>query len=146
MTLSHPLTILWYRMIDKEAIFKKLKFGLSDKNLIVNAPAEYLIILEGAEFDVLPDDTKSGEYDFVQVFASSQAEMETLIKSVAKAGKRDCMFWACYPKSVGKQKYDLNRDSVWLALALAGLRPVSQIAINEIWSALRGRHPELVGK
>jgi len=143
---SHPLTILGYRMMDKEAIFKKLKFGFSDKNLIVNASAEYLIILEGAEFDVLPDEAKFGEYDFVQVFASSQAEMETLIKSVAKAGKRDCLFWACYPKSVGKKKYDLNRDSIWPALALAGLRPVSQIAINEKWSALRGRHPELVGK
>jgi hypothetical protein len=117
--------------MDKEAIFKKLKFGLSDKNLIVNAPAGYLTILEGAEFDVLPDQARLGEYGFIQVFASFQTEMELLIKSVAKSGKHDCLFWACYPKSVGKQKYDLNRDSVWPALALAGLRPVSQIAINE---------------
>jgi hypothetical protein len=56
------------------------------------------------------------------------------------------MFWACYPKGKGKIKYDLNRDSVWPALALAGLCPVSQIAIDETWSALRGRDPELVGK
>ncbi|MBV5313769.1 MAG: hypothetical protein JZU47_10765 [Prolixibacteraceae bacterium] len=132
--------------MDKEAIFKKLKFGLSDKNLIVNAPAEFLTILEGAEFDVLPDKVKLGEYGFIQVFASSQTEIDILIKSVAKAGKHDCLFWACYPKSVGKQEYDLNRDSIWPALALAGLRPVSQIAINEKWSALRGRDPELVGK
>jgi len=33
-----------------------------------------------------------------------------------------------------------------LFLGLAGLRPVSQIAINEKWSALRGRDSELVGK
>ncbi|OFX63703.1 MAG: hypothetical protein A2066_12005 [Bacteroidetes bacterium GWB2_41_8] len=132
--------------MDKEAIFKKLKFGIYDHSLVVNAPEEYLAILEGAEFDTSLDDAKTGKYGFVQVFASSQGEMEQLIKSVAKAGKHDCMFWACYPKSVGKQKYDLNRDSVWPALALAGLRPVSQIAINEKWSALRGRDPELVGK
>lgn len=132
--------------MDKEAIFKKLKFGIYDHSLVVNAPEEYLAILEGAEFDTSPDNAKAGKYGFVQVFASSQGEMEQLIKSVAKAGKHDCMFWACYPKSVGKQKYDLNRDSVWPALALAGLRPVSQIAINEKWSALRGRDPELVGK
>ncbi|HLN75308.1 MAG TPA: hypothetical protein VK205_18590 [Prolixibacteraceae bacterium] len=132
--------------MDKEAIFKKLKFGVSDKQLVVNAPDEYLQLLEGASFDTAPDELIMGEYGFVQVFASSQAEMEFLIKSVARAGKYDCLFWACYPKSTGKQKYDLNRDTVWPALALANLRPVSQIAISEKWSALRGRDPKLVGK
>ena len=132
--------------MDKEAIFKKLKFGTSGENLVVNAPDEYLAILQGAVYDTFLDESKMGKYGFVQVFASSQAEMETLVKSVAKAGKYDCLFWVCYPKGIGKQKYDLNRDSVWLALGLAGLRPVSQIAINEKWSALRGRDPELVGK
>ena len=132
--------------MDKEAIFKKLKFGIAENSLVVNAPAEYLEILKGANFDAEPDEAKSGKYGFVQVFASSQAEMEVLIKSVAKAGKHDCLFWACYPKGKGKLKYDLNRDSVWPTLALAGLRPVSQIAIDETWSALRGRDPELVGK
>jgi hypothetical protein len=132
--------------MDKEIILKKLKFGISDEQLVVNAPEEYIQLLEGAHFDTAVDASKMGKYGFVQVFASSQAEMETLIKSVATAGKHDCLFWACYPKSTGKQKYDLNRDTVWPALALANLRPVSQIAINEKWSALRGRDPELVGK
>lgn len=132
--------------MDKEAIFKKLKFGVSDEHLVVNAPLEYLQLLEGASFDTTADESKMGKYGFVQVFASSQSEMESLIKSVARAGKYDCHFWACYPKSTGKQKYDLNRDTVWPALALANLRPVSQVAINEKWSALRGRDPKLVGK
>lgn len=132
--------------MDKEAIFRKLKFGISDNNLIVNAPEEYLSILKRAEFDTVPVDSKVGRYDFVQVFASSQTEMEKLITSVAKAGKYDCLFWACYPKGARKLKYDLNRNTVWSALSLAGLRPVSQIAIDEKWSALRGHDPELVGK
>jgi len=132
--------------MDKEAVFKKLKFGIAVESLIVNAPEEYLSILAGAGFDTVPEDAKLGKYDFVQVFASSQAEMEELIKSVAKAGKYDCLFWACYPKGSGKRKYDLNRDTVWPALGLAGLRPVTQVAIDERWSALRGRDPQLVGK
>ena len=132
--------------MDKEAFFKKLKFGGSGTNLIVNAPEEYLAILESSDFDTSPEESKIGKYGFVQVFASSQAEMETLVKSVVKAGRFDCLFWACYPKGKGKEKYDLNRNTVWSALGLAGLRPVSQIAIDEKWSALRGRNPELVGK
>ncbi len=132
--------------MDKEAIFKKLKFGIAGESLIVNAPEEYLSILADAKFDTVPEDAKLGKYDFVQVFASSQNELEVLIKSVAYAGKYDCLFWACYPKGSGKLKYDLNQDTIWSALGLAGLRPVSQIAIDEKWSALRGRDPELVGK
>lgn len=132
--------------MDKEAVFKKLKLGSSAENLIVNAPEEYLSILKGIEFDAVPVESKIGKYGFVQVFASSQTEMETLVKSVNKAGKFDCLFWACYPKNIGKIKYDVNRNSVWAALALAGLRPVTQIAIDEKWSALRGRNPELIGK
>jgi hypothetical protein len=124
--------------MDKFEIFRKLKFDISRENLIANAPAEFLEILKEINFDSEPDHTKTGKYDFVQVFASSQAEMETLIRSVANAGKFDCLFWVCYPKGKGKLKYDLNRDLVWPALALAGLRPVSQIAIDEKWSALRG--------
>jgi len=132
--------------MDKEAVFKKLKFGIAENSLVVNAPEEFLEALMVAAFDAYPDELKLGNYDFVQVFASSQAEMEELIKSVAKAGKYDCLFWACYPKGSGKMKYDLNRNTVWDALGLIGLRPVTQVAIDEKWSALRGRDPELVGK
>jgi hypothetical protein len=132
--------------MDKESIFKKLKFGSPGEKLVMNAPEEYLAILTDLDFDTEPDASKIGKYDFVQVFGSSQVEMETIVKCVAHVGKYDCLFWACYPKSKGKERYDLNRDTVWLALGLAGLRPVSQIAINDKWSALRGRNPELVGK
>lgn len=132
--------------MDREAIFRKLRLDVSDQLLIVNTPDEYLALLEDAEFDSLPVESRMGTYGFVQVFASSQAEMELRLKGAAGAGKYDCPFWACYPKSIGKQKYDLNRESVWAALGLSGLRAVSQIAISEKWSAMRGRAPELVGK
>ena len=132
--------------MDKESVFRKLKIEHSEPRLIVNAPEEYLTILSGIGFDILPKAPNTGKYGFVQVFASSQAEMEMLVKSVAADGKYDCLFWACYPKNTTRQKYDLKRETVWTALALAGLRPVSQIAIDDKWSALRGRDPELVGK
>lgn len=132
--------------MNKEAVFKKLKFGVAENSLVVNAPQEFLEALKGADFDTFPIDSKLGNYGFVQVFASTQADMEELILSVAKAGKCDCLFWACYPKGSGKIKYDLNRKTVWDALGLIGLRAVSQVAIDEKWSALRGRDQEFIGK
>jgi hypothetical protein len=99
--------------MDKEAILKKLRFGFSDENLIVNESDKYLALLKGAAFDIVPKESKIGQYGFVQVFASSQAEMDMLIKSVVKAGMYDCLFWVCYPKSNGNQNDDLTRETVW---------------------------------
>lgn len=130
--------------MDASAIFKKLRLNTADTLLIMNAPTDFLVLLEGTSFDNQPQAGKV--YDFVQVFATRQAELEQLCSSVKNAGKYDCLFWACYPKGTGKIKSDIKRETVWLALELAGVQAVSQIAIDETWSALRGRPTEMIGK
>lgn len=127
-----------------EKIFKKLRLDSDKALLIVNAPSAYGSLLEGVNYDTEP--RGGGIYDFVQVFAVQQAELETLMKSVGKAGKFDCVFWACYPKGTGKIKSDIKRETVWTAFDLIELQAVSQVAIDETWSALRGRPATMVGK
>lgn len=124
----------------------KLKLGKAKNPLIINAPEEYLKSLGGLVFDTKPEKSKEGNYDFVQIFASRQSELEGLVKQFGKSGSYDCLFWACYPKGTGKIKSDIKRETVWNAFELLGLRPVSQIAIDETWSALRARPAEKVGK
>jgi hypothetical protein len=41
-----------------------------------------------------------------------------------------------YPKA---GRADNNRDSLWPILAGYGLRPIGQVAIDDVWSALRFR-------
>jgi hypothetical protein len=130
--------------MEKEAIFKKLRLNSEQKILILNAPNEYLSILEGIAFDDKPKGDNL--YDFVQVFGYQQDELELLVKSVEKVSKYDCLFWACYPKGTGKINSDIKRETVWKAFELVGLDTVTQIAIDETWSALRGRPVEMVGK
>ncbi len=127
-----------------EKIFKKLRLDSDKALLIVNAPSEYLALLEGSSFDNEPKG--EGLYDFVQVFATEQATLEQFMKTVGKAGKFDCVFWACYPKGTGKIKSDIKRETVWTAFDLIELQAVSQVAIDETWSALRGRPTTMVGK
>ena len=127
-------------------IFKKLKFDESKKSLIINAPAEYIKMLTGLNFDREYNPSATTAYDFVQLFATSQSELESIVARVYHGGKFDCLFWICYPKGGGKIKSDIKRDTVWKAFEIANLRPVSQIAIDETWSALRGRPFEKVGK
>lgn len=44
--------------------------------------------------------------------------------------------WVAYPKG---NRTDINRDTVWPILARHGLRPIAQVAVDEVWSALRFR-------
>ena len=125
-------------------ILKKLRVDKTSKYLIINAPDSYLELFSAQAFDTVFQPANKGEYDFVQVFGVNQTELDKLVLQVREAGKYDCVFWACYPKGGGKIKSDLKRDTVWATLELIGLRPVSQIALDETWSALRGRLNEKV--
>ena len=44
--------------------------------------------------------------------------------------------WVAYPKA---NRSDINRDSLWPIVVEFGLRPNGQVAIDEVWSALRFR-------
>jgi hypothetical protein len=46
------------------------------------------------------------------------------------------VFWVAYPKG---NRADINRDSLWRMIAPLGLRPITQVAIDDTWSALRFR-------
>jgi hypothetical protein len=51
-------------------------------------------------------------------------------------------FWVAYPKG---NRSDINRDKLWPILGEHGFRPVSQVALDDTWSALRFR-PMLPGE
>jgi len=44
--------------------------------------------------------------------------------------------WIAYPKA---NRTDINRDSLWAILGEFGMRPISQVALNDVWSVLRFR-------
>ena len=132
--------------METNAVKKKLRVPANGNMLISNAPAEFRELLNGFTYDTEPSPEKNGTYDFVSVFGTSRAELELLTKKVAAAGKYDCVFWACYPKGTGKIKSDVKRDLVWDITEQIGLRCVTQIAIDETWSALRARPHAAVGK
>jgi len=122
-----------------ENIFKKLYLTPAQKKLIVNAPREYLDFLGDMHYDTAVDGKTEGVYDFVQIFATTQAELEHLVNKYGKSGKYDCLFWGCYPKGGGKIKSDIKRDTVWTAFQLVEMHAVTQVSIDDTWSALRAR-------
>lgn len=129
-----------------QEIQKKIRLLPGVMALIVNAPPEYLKLMSEAAFDINPEKDKIGKYDFVQVFGSERTKLEHLVDEYSGSGRYDCLFWICYPKGGGKIKSDVNRKVVWDIAKGVGMQCVTQIAIDETWSALRCRPAEMVGK
>ena len=84
--------------------------------------------------------------DAVLTFTNSLAEVERVVPPTFQSVLADALVWVAYPKGSSGVKTDLNRDKLWDALKTTGWRPVRQIAIDKVWSALRFRPAEKVGK
>ena len=70
------------------------------------------------------------------LFATSAATLEAGLAELAGELRTPAVLWIAYPKA---GRSDLKRDTLWPMLRPYGLRPISQIAIDDIWSALRFR-------
>lgn len=79
-----------------------------------------------------------GAADVVVAFVRAKAELDTVAGPAIEAALRDKLAWIAYPKA-GQLGTDLNRDILAKSLAGRGVQPVRQIAIDEVWSALRFR-------
>ena len=117
--------------------------GMLAKKLLVRAGSRVAVLGAPAEIDlVLPPEAKpadKGPADIVLVYVASRA---AVAPALAKAGKRIAeggTLWVAYPKA-GQLGTDLNRDILARELQSHELEPVTQIAVDGVWSALRVKH------
>jgi hypothetical protein len=82
--------------------------------------------------------------DVVIGFVGSVADVAAALAAVLPAYRRGKALWFAYPKKTGRLASDISRDKGWEPLAAAGLLPVSQVAIDDDWSALRFRYRDEV--
>ncbi len=118
---------------------KKLGIRAGHKLPVMNAPESYVDSLTDLPQGVELTTSAIGVFDFVQVFVSSKAEVDQLGPAGMGALQPGGMLWFSYPKKTSKIATDINRDTGWDSLTKAKMRPVSQISIDETWSALRFR-------
>ena len=70
------------------------------------------------------------------VFASSADALRQILSQHKEQLAGPSTFWVAYPKG---NRADVNRDSLWPILGEYGMRPISQVSVDEVWSALRFR-------
>ena len=125
---------------------KKLRIQPAQRALFINPPEGYLETLDPLPEDVRVERETGQDLDFVQLFVKNNTELENLGGSAVAAVKYDGLLWVSYPKKSSHLSSDISRDTVWKIMEQWDVRPVTQISIDETWSALRFRPPEKVGK
>ena len=90
-------------------------------------------------FAPFPGSPESGPVDVLLGFAARSADVAALLEVLRPRYGRGGRLWLAYPKKSGAIRSDLSRDQGWEALGGHGLLPVSQVALDATWSALRFR-------
>jgi predicted SnoaL-like aldol condensation-catalyzing enzyme len=107
--------------------------------LIVDAPSGYLDLLAPLPEGATVSSAMKGAYPFVQFFAAWKAEIRKAAPGLVKHAEAGALLWITYPKKSSGVASDLSREEVWDAMSDTGWRCVSNVAIDDVWSALRFR-------
>jgi hypothetical protein len=119
----------------------KLQLKAGQALFVLNAPdeCEQFLSAQMPEISLI-----SAPYDVTQavlVFVKTLAEARRFIPQVISVVEPDGLFWLAYPKGTSKVATDVNRDILYNTFQPLGVRFVRQVAINDIWSAMRFRPP-----
>lgn len=70
------------------------------------------------------------------IFADDAGSLRDILAAHKDRLARPNALWVTYPKA---NRADINRDTLWPILAEYGMRPIGQVSVDEVWSAMRFR-------
>ena len=130
-----------------EELLKKLYYKSQNRIAVIEAPEGFLEsmsgILQEVQIDVLIDPRYL--YDFLLIFVSTTSDVAEMCPKAIHNLSPDGKLWIAFPKNASK-KYSakITRDKGWEPFEQSGYRRVSQISIDEDWSALRFRNKKYI--
>ena len=123
-----------------KSLLDKLGFKPGMTGWVRNRPSTFYATLN------LPDTIPGGPADLILSFVTRQEEIAAALDSAMPYYTRGGRLWFAYPKKSGSVASDITRDRGWTALGDAGLLAVTQIALDDDWSALRLRYRDEIAR
>ena len=117
-------------LADKLAIKNERTFGVLADEKHVDFPDV------STELGLGEPTTPATEADVVLLPASTEEEMRHCMSNNAKSLSNVSAVWICYKKG---NAVEINREKLWIILADYNWKAVSQVSLNDNWSALRVR-------
>jgi hypothetical protein len=109
---------------------KKLRIVDGRSVRLIHAPDRHAPMLGEVEMT-------SGTADVVLLYSRNRAQLDRDAPAAIAAVAPDGVLWVCYPKISAKTPSDLSREVVRDGMSLHGWQAVSQVSIDDTWSALR---------
>ena len=125
-----------------EEVIRKLKFrGVAT---VLNGPENLAADFEkiGCNYSMTPGVKCSN----LLVFIRDKSAFEGFLNTDLAKVEYDTVLWFAYPKGTSGVKTDVNRDILWAIARQNNLDAVGAVAIDNVWSAIRLRPIERVGK
>lgn len=116
---------------------QKLQIKPGKKWLLYNAPANYLPVIEPLPAGVEISYEPAEGFDGIQLFVINGEDLTTSLQIIIPILKQETVFWITYPKKSSGIKSDLEMMGSWDQLTKYGLRVVTSISVNEMWTGLR---------
>ena len=114
------------------------KLGIKEgfQVLLVHAPEGYAARLAPLPAGVAMNPS-AGPYDVIQDFVADQRALEATLPTLKPLLKPRGYIWVTWHKGTSRNKTDVTRDTIWPFARTIGLGPVSNIAVDDDWSAMR---------
>jgi hypothetical protein len=116
------------------------------ERLLLRAPATAQVLGDAAgaaALGPLPDGVSAAAPGspaaWVALFVRSQADLVSHWPAARAAVAPGGLLWVAYPKKSGPIRTDIHRDAGWGPALADDWHPVTQIAVDDTWSALRFR-------
>ncbi|GAB3824250.1 YdeI/OmpD-associated family protein [Pontibacter rugosus] len=117
---------------------RKLQLKAGQQLLLLCAPEEVeQLLTEEAYTIVKAEKPPADAFGAALIFVESEEELAQQVLPLLTLLKAQAILWVAYPKKSSGLKTELTRDSGWQLLTEEGFQAVRQVAINEVWSALR---------
>lgn len=125
---------------------KRMQVRAGQRILAVNAPKDYAALLgelpEGAELVTRGEPRNA---DHLHLFVRDSGDLARLGPKAIAGVNAGAVTWIAYPKKTSDVATDLTRDRGWEAVT-GDIDAVSQVAVDDTWSALRFKSVAEVGR
>lgn len=127
-----------------DQVFAKLNLKDENSLVILGAPVSFeriLATLKGVR--VMRTAPSTGSIPFALAFATTQAQVDAAVRQIVPRAADDIKLWIAYPKQTSTRfTCEFNRDTGWDTLGASGYERVSQVSLDDDWSAIRFRRVE----
>jgi hypothetical protein len=116
---------------------RKLGIRPNEKLIALNAPENYVSLLEGLPEGVTFSNRAATKANFVHLFVRQRSDLEKRLRELRTKLDDAGILWISWPKKASKVATDITEDTIRAVALPLGFVDVKVCAVDETWSGLK---------